>query len=64
MADWMEKAFSKNKGGLHRATNTPQGQKIPEKKLYGALHSKNSHVEHMAEAAANAEGVKKKPYRG
>jgi len=38
---WMEKAFSKNKGKLHRETGTPEGQKIPEKKLSAAAHSKS-----------------------
>jgi len=63
-ADWMEKAFGHNKGGLHRATNTPSGQKIPKKKLYKALDSEDAHTRHMAQAAANAEGVRKKKRYG
>jgi len=60
--NWMEKAFAHNKGGLHRATHTPQGQKIPEKKVYRAAHSKDPHVRHMAQAAENAAGVRRKNY--
>lgn len=52
--NWMERAFAHNKGGLHRATGTPAGETIPKKKVYKAEHSKDSHVRHMAQAAANA----------
>ncbi len=41
---WMEEAFSKNVGGLHRATSTPAGEKIPAGKMAAALHSDNLHV--------------------
>jgi hypothetical protein len=61
-ADWMEKAFAHNKGGLHRATNTPAGEKIPEKKVYRAANSKDAHVRHMAQAAENAAGARRKHY--
>ena len=50
----MATAFGQNKGGLHRATHTPQGQPIPPKKVESAAHSGNSHVHHMAQAAINA----------
>ena len=40
-----------HRGMLHRALHVPEGQKIPRKKLEAALHSKNSHIRHMAEAA-------------
>jgi hypothetical protein len=56
---WMQKAFAHNKGGLHRATHTPEGEKIPKKKIYRAAHSKNSHVQHMAQAALNASKSRK-----
>lgn len=42
-------------GGLHQATHTPMGEKIPESKIEAAEHSKNPHVRHMA---ASAEGLK------
>ncbi|MBV9442465.1 MAG: hypothetical protein JO217_07195 [Acidobacteriaceae bacterium] len=51
---WMEKAFSKNKGGLHRATYTPAGETIPVKKVYKAARSSDPHVERVARAALNA----------
>lgn len=48
---WAAKAFSGNKGGLHRATGTPEGKPIPVYRVKKAAHSQNSHVEHMAQAA-------------
>jgi hypothetical protein len=51
---WMQKAFAHNKGGLHRATHTPMGQKIPRSKIKSAEHSGNAHMRHMAQAADNA----------
>jgi hypothetical protein len=47
-----------NKGGLHRALGVPEGEKIPEAKLESAKHSKNSHVQHMANFAATMKGFK------
>ena len=43
----------KHKGALHRALGVPEGEKIPESKLEAALHSKNAHIKHMAQAAKN-----------
>jgi hypothetical protein len=60
--NWMEKAFAHNKGGLHRATHTPQGQKIPQQKIYRAAHSSNPHMRHMAQAAENAQSARRKHY--
>jgi hypothetical protein len=37
---WMEKAFSKHKGSLHRALHVPQGEKIPASKLAAAKAGK------------------------
>jgi len=45
----------KNPGGLHRATHTPQGEKIPEAKINAALHSDSPRVRRMA---ASAKGLK------
>lgn len=50
---WASKAFGSNKGGLHRATGTPEGKPIPVYRVKKAAHSKDSHVEHMAQAAIN-----------
>jgi hypothetical protein len=44
-----------NRGGLHRALGVPEGEKIPEKKLEAATHSKNEHVAHMAHLAKTME---------
>jgi len=33
-----EKPISFEKGGLHRTTNTPMGEKIPQSKLTAAMH--------------------------
>ncbi len=49
---WAAKAFGSNKGGLHRATGTP-GKPIPVYRVKKAAHSKDSHVQHMAQAAIN-----------
>ncbi len=37
---WMQKAFSKHKGSLHRDLHVPQGQKIPASKLAAAKAGK------------------------
>lgn len=37
---WIAKAI-KNPGALHKSLGVPQGEKIPEKKLQKAMHSKN-----------------------
>lgn len=50
---WAGKAFAGNKGGLHRATGTPEGKPIPVYRVKKAAHSKDSHVQHMAQAAIN-----------
>lgn len=47
-----------NKGGLHRALNVPEGEKIPAEKLAAAKNSKNEHVRHMANFASTMEGWK------
>lgn len=50
---WASDAFGHNKGGLHRALNVPADQKISASKMDSALHSKSSHIKHMALAAHN-----------
>ena len=46
------------KGGLHDALHIPRDQKIPAERLEAAKHSKNEHVQHMANMAATMEGFK------
>lgn len=53
-AKWAAKAFKpSHKGELHRALDVPEGEKIPAGKMESAVHSKNPHVRHMAQAARN-----------
>ncbi len=52
--NWMQEAFSKNKGKLHKTLNVPPGQKIPAKKLETATKSKNPITQKEAIAAQNA----------
>jgi len=42
-----------HKGRLHRALHVPEGEPIPAKKLSKALHSGDSHLQHMAQFAKN-----------
>ncbi len=42
------------KGGLHKATHTPEDKPIPGYKLAEALRSKNAHMRKMAQFAKNA----------
>ena len=51
--DWMQKAFSKNKGGLHKALGVPKGEDIPVGKMEDALQA-GGKKEKMARAAVNA----------
>ncbi len=51
---WMERAFSQNKGGLHRATNTPAGENIPAYRVKQAANSDDPHKRKMANLAMNA----------
>ena len=38
---WMQEAFSKNKGKLHRRLNVKQGEKIPSSRIAKATRSKD-----------------------
>ena len=49
---WMEKAFSKNKGKLHRKLHVKQGQKIPASKLAKAKHASDPEERKEANLAA------------
>jgi hypothetical protein len=40
-----------NRGGLHRALNVPEGEKIPEEKLEQARKSTNPHLRKMVNLA-------------
>ena len=47
---WIQKAI-KHPGSLHKALHVAEGEKIPEKKLAKATHSKNPHVAKKARLA-------------
>jgi hypothetical protein len=55
---WIAKA-TENKGALHRKLHVPEGEKIPEKKLAKAEHSKNSTERKEANLAKTLRGFKK-----
>lgn len=48
---WMQKAFSRNKGKLHRELGVSEDKNIPVKKLNKAMHSKNSSLKKEANLA-------------
>lgn len=57
---WVGKAFSKNKGALHRELGVKPGKKIPEKKLEKAEHSKNKKEAKRAKLAEEAKHFRHK----
>ncbi len=57
---WMEKAFSKNKGALHRQLGVAEGKKIPAKKLEKAENSKNPLERKRANLAERGKEAAKK----
>ena len=59
MANWIAKA-TKNKGGLHRATGTPEGQKISAKKMAKAANSKSPKVRKEVALAKTLGKLRKK----
>lgn len=59
MANFIAKA-TKNKGGLHRATHTPMGEKIPEKKMAKAAKSSNPKVRKEVVLAKTLSKLRKK----
>lgn len=60
---WMQRAFSKHKGALHRELHVPEGEKIPEKKLEKAAHSKNPRMRRQAALAKVGRRVAGKRHR-
>jgi len=51
--DWMQKAFSKNKGGLHKDLGVPEGEDISVTKMEKGLRA-GGKTEERARAAVNA----------
>ena len=48
---WIAEATGKNPGALHRHLGVPAGQKIPERKLEKAEHSRNPRIRKEADLA-------------
>jgi hypothetical protein len=56
---WIQKAIPEShKGKLHRNLGVPQGEKIPEKKLVKAEHSKNPTIRREANLAETLKGLR------
>lgn len=55
---WIAKATA-NKGGLHRATDTPEGEKIPAKKMAKAAKSKSPKIQKEVRLARTLSGLRK-----
>lgn len=55
---WIEHG-DKHPGALHRELGVPEGEKIPEDKLEGALHSDNKKERERAQYAENVKKVRK-----
>jgi hypothetical protein len=55
---WIQKMHMK-KGALHKELNVKKGEKIPEKKLEKAEHSKNKTLRRRANLAKTLRGLRK-----
>ncbi len=56
---WISKAI-KHKGALHEKLHVPKGEKIPEKKIIKAEHSKSPKLRKEAVLAETLKGLRKK----
>ena len=54
---------AKNKGKLHEDLGVPEGDKIPEKKIKRALHSRSAKVRKRAQFAENFRHKKRRSGR-
>jgi hypothetical protein len=59
MTNWIKGAIKKP-GALHKTLGVPKGEKIPEKKLKAAEHSKNPTTRRRANLAETLKGMHKK----
>ena len=55
---WIQKAI-KHPGALHKELGVKKGEKIPEKKLEKASHSKNKTLARRANLAKTLSGLRK-----
>ena len=60
---WMQKAFGKHPGKLHRRLHVPEGEKIPSKKLTKAEHSSDPSLRREAALARTGKRFGKKTHR-
>jgi len=57
---WVQKAFGKHPGELHRELGVPEGKKIPAAKLKKATHSEDPGIRKRATLAQTARHFKHK----
>lgn len=57
---FIKKAIGSHKGLLHKHLGVPEGEKIPEDKLRGALNSGNETIRKEAQLAVTLKGMKHK----
>ena len=58
---WIKGALKPSKkGALHEHLGVPKGEKIPEEKLRGALHSGSATIRKEAQLAVTLKGMKHK----
>lgn len=59
---FIQKALSKkgSRGKLHRELGVPEGEKIPEKKMQKASHSKSAKIRKQVAFAKTLEKLRKK----
>ena len=63
---WMQRAFSKHPGRLHRRLHVPEGQRIPASKLRKAAHSSDPSLRKEAALAKTGKrygGKRRKSHR-
>jgi len=64
MADhWMQSAFGKNPGALHRQLNVPEGQPIPQAKLDKASHSSDPTTRKRVALAEVGKKISRRRYK-
>lgn len=60
---WMQRAFAKNKGALHRSLGVPEDEPIPASKLESARNSKDALTRKRAALALTARAIARRRKR-
>ncbi len=60
---WMQKAFGKHPGKLHRRLHVPEDEKIPSRKLTKAEHSSDPSLRREAALAKTGKRLSRKTHR-